>query len=94
VRTSERTAWGPYLLVATGAAAGLCAIGVGAPVPTGGAIMGCGFLAGSLVRVAVSERRAGALAIRGKRVDALTLAAFGAALVIGSLLMLLRLHDS
>lgn len=77
-----------------GAAAGLGVIGLGVSVPVGGAIMGCGFLAGSLVRVTVSERRAGALAVRSKRMDALTLAAFGAALFVGSLLMLLRLHDS
>ncbi|OPG11342.1 hypothetical protein B1L11_20945 [Microbispora sp. GKU 823] len=77
-----------------GCGAGLCAIGLGVPVPAGGAIMGCGFLAGSLARMTVSERRAGALAVRSRRMDALTLAAFGAALVIGSLLMLLRLHDS
>ncbi|GIH58927.1 hypothetical protein Mro02_58410 [Microbispora rosea subsp. aerata] len=82
------------MLVAAGAAAGLCAVGLGVPVPAGGAIMGFGFLFGSLIRVTLSERRAGALAVRSKRVDALTLAAFGAALVIGSLLMLLRLHDS
>ncbi|GAB3885867.1 DUF3017 domain-containing protein [Microbispora bryophytorum] len=94
MRTSESTAWGPYLLVVAGAAAGLGVIGLGVPVPAGGAIMGCGFLAGSLIRVTVSERRAGALAVRSRRMDALTLAAFGAALVIGSLLMLLRLHDS
>ncbi|MEU7877376.1 DUF3017 domain-containing protein [Microbispora bryophytorum] len=94
MRTSESTAWGPYLLVVAGAAAGLGVIGLGAPVSAGGAIMGCGFLAGSLVRVTFSERRAGALAVRSRRMDALTLAAFGAALVIGSLLMLLRLHDS
>ena len=94
MRTSESTAWGPWLLVAAGAAAGLGAIGLGAPAPAGGAIMGFGFLFGSLIRVAVSDRRAGALAVRGRRMDAFTLAAFGAALVIGSLLMLLRLHDS
>ncbi|MEU7936386.1 DUF3017 domain-containing protein [Microbispora bryophytorum] len=94
MRTSESTAWGPYLLVVAAAAAGLGVIGLGVPVSAGGAIMGFGFLAGSLVRVTVSERRAGALAVRSRRMDALTLAAFGAALVIGSLLMLLRLHDS
>ena len=87
-------AWGPYLLVTATTAAGLCAIGLGVPVAAGGAIMGCGMLAGSLIRLAVSERRAGALAVRSRRMDALTLAAFGAALAIGSLLMLLRLHDS
>ncbi|MBX6387082.1 MAG: DUF3017 domain-containing protein [Microbispora sp.] len=94
MRTRESTAWGPYLLVVAGAAAGLCVIALGMPVPRGGAIMGFGFLVGSLVRVTVSERRAGALAVRTKRMDALTLAAFGVALVVGSLLMLLRLHDS
>ena len=94
MRTRESTAWGPYLLVAAPVAAGLAAVGLGVPVTAGGAIMGFGFLFGSLIRVTVSARRAGALAVRSRRMDALTLAAFGAALVTGSLLMLLRLHDS
>lgn len=92
--TGRRTAWGPYLLVAAGALIGLGVIGLGLPIPAGGTLMGCAFLAGSVVRLVASERRAGALAIRTRRMDALTLAAFGVALVVGSLLLLLRLHDS
>ncbi|WP_327043817.1 DUF3017 domain-containing protein [Microbispora sp. NBC_01189] len=94
VRAGESTAWGPYLLVVAGVAAGLGAIGLGAAVSTGGAVMGGAFLAGSVARLATPDRRAGVLAVRGRRADAITLAAFGAALVAGSLLMLLRLHDS
>ncbi|GLW21990.1 DUF3017 domain-containing protein [Microbispora triticiradicis] len=94
VRTGESTAWGSYLVVAAGVAAGLGAIALGAPVSTGGVVMGGAFLAGSVTRLATSDRRAGVLAVRGRRTDAITLAAFGVALVAGSLLMLLRLHDS
>ncbi|MEW9526952.1 DUF3017 domain-containing protein [Microbispora sp. NPDC049125] len=86
--------WGPYALVAAGVLAGLGAFGLGAPPPVGGTTMGAAFIVGSLLRLWASDGRAGALAVRSRKVDAAVLAGFGAALVIGSLLLLLRLHDS
>ncbi len=86
--------WGPYLLVLAGAATGLGVIAMGVPPWAGGVILGVALIAGSAFRLMVPDERAGPLASRGRMMDALTFAAMGALLVIGSLSLLLRLHGT
>ncbi|MEZ0072793.1 DUF3017 domain-containing protein [Planotetraspora sp. GP83] len=88
------TAWGPYLLVVAGAGAGLGAVVFGAPPWAGGVIVGGAFILGSAIRLIVSDERAGPLAIRSRKADVVILATLGAALVLGSLSLLLRLHNT
>jgi hypothetical protein len=87
-------AWGPYLLVVVGAAAGLGLIGFGGAPWLGGVIMGSALLVGSMTRLVISDERAGTLAIRSKKTDVVVLAVLGLALVGGSLSLLLRLHNT
>ncbi|ETK33257.1 DUF3017 domain-containing protein [Microbispora sp. ATCC PTA-5024] len=94
MNTTEKTAWGPYLLVAAGAVVGLCAIALGAPPPAGATVMGCALVVGALVRLRAADARAGALAVRSRGMDALVLGGLGALLVLGSLLLLLPLHNT
>jgi hypothetical protein len=95
VKTRENgTAWGSYLLVVVGAAAGLGVIGFGGAPWLGGVIMGAALLVGSAVRLVLSEERAGGLAIRTKKTDVVVFAVIGLALVGGSLSLLLRLHNT
>ncbi|GAA4578729.1 hypothetical protein GCM10023194_02320 [Planotetraspora phitsanulokensis] len=88
------TAWGLYLLVVVGAAAGLGVIAFGGTPWIGGVITGGALLVGSAVRLILSEHRAGALAIRTKKTDVVVFAVLGLALVGGSLSLLLRLHNT
>jgi hypothetical protein len=89
---STKRTWGPYLLVMAGAALGLGAIALGEEPWIGGVIVGAALLTGALLRLWTSDRRAGALVSRSRGLDALTLAALGVALVLGSLSLLLDLH--
>ena len=69
--------WRPYLLVMAGTAAGLCAIGLGMAPWVGGVVIGVSLLVGAALRFLGSGRGAGMLAV------------LGAALVAGSLSLLL-----
>jgi Protein of unknown function (DUF3017) len=86
----KSTAWGPYLLVLAGVVAGLCAVAFGLPPPTGGTTMGCALVAGAVIRLKASDKRAGALVVRNRGLDVVVLGGLGGALVIGSLLLLLH----
>ncbi|MFF3664211.1 DUF3017 domain-containing protein [Microtetraspora malaysiensis] len=85
---------GPYLLVVAGAVAGLGLIAYGVAIWVGGAVIGFALIAGAALRLIVPEDRAGLLGVRTRRTDALVLLVFGAALVAGSLSLLLRLHST
>ncbi|WP_433499714.1 DUF3017 domain-containing protein [Sphaerimonospora sp. CA-214678] len=81
--------WRPYLLVIAGAGAGLCAVGLGAAPWVGGVVIGVSLLVGAALRFLGSGRRAGLLAVRSRNTDTVVLAVMGAALVAGSLSLLL-----
>ncbi|GIH70408.1 DUF3017 domain-containing protein [Sphaerimonospora thailandensis] len=81
--------WRPYLLVVAGAAAGLGAVGLGAAPWAGGVTIGGSLLAGAALRYLGSGRRAGMLAVRSRKTDTAVLALLGAALLAGSLSLLL-----
>ncbi|MBP2704768.1 DUF3017 domain-containing protein [Microbispora sp. RL4-1S] len=89
-----RLAWGPYLLVLAGAATGLGAIALGVRLAAGGAIIGSALVVGALIRLNVSDSRAGLLTVRTRKVDTLVMAGLGGALVVGSLLLLVHLHNT
>ncbi|MCC5580995.1 MULTISPECIES: DUF3017 domain-containing protein [Microtetraspora] len=86
--------WGPYLLVAAGTAAGLGLIAFGVATWVGGAVIGFALVAGAALRLIVPDDRAGLLGVRTRRMDAFVLLLLGAALVAGSLSLLLRLHST
>ncbi|WP_285702497.1 DUF3017 domain-containing protein [Microtetraspora sp. NBRC 16547] len=86
--------WGPYLLVAAGAVAGLGMIAYGFAVWVGGAVIGFALIAGAALRLIVPDGRAGLLGVRTRRVDAIVFLVLGSALVAGSLNLLLRMHST
>ncbi|GAA1009047.1 hypothetical protein Aple_063940 [Acrocarpospora pleiomorpha] len=88
----DKTSWWPYLLVAVGAATGLGLIGLGLGHITGGMVMGLTMLAGAGLRLVVPVRSTGALGVRRRKTDVLTLATFGLLLVVGSLAFLIKFH--
>ncbi|GIH21929.1 hypothetical protein Aph01nite_02390 [Acrocarpospora phusangensis] len=88
----EKTPWWPYLLVAAGAAVGLGLIALGFAATTGAMVMGVAMLAGAGLRLVVPGRSTGALAIRSRKADVLTLAVFGFLLVAGSLAFAIKFH--
>lgn len=72
-----------------GTAAGLCAIGLGMAPWVGGVVIGVSLLVGAALRFLGSGRGAGMLAVRSRNTDSAVLAVLGAALVAGSLSLLL-----
>ncbi|GAA1001667.1 hypothetical protein GCM10009555_106700 [Acrocarpospora macrocephala] len=88
----NKTPWWPYLLVAAGAAAGLGLIALGYAPPTAAMVMGITMLGGAGLRLVVPGRSTGALAIRSRKTDVLTLAVFGFLLVVGAIAFSIDFH--
>ncbi|GLV52028.1 hypothetical protein TBS_25960 [Thermobispora bispora] len=85
-------AWGPYLLVLLCAAAGLALIPFGVEPWVSGVVLGGSLVLGAALRLVISDEQAHGLKVRSRKTDVLVLATLGAALVAGSLSLLLPLH--
>ncbi|MBO3745205.1 DUF3017 domain-containing protein [Streptosporangiaceae bacterium NEAU-GS5] len=73
-----------------GVVAGFCVLAIGVDTWVGGVVIGVSLLVGAWLRLSMA---AGPLASRSRRADALGLATLGALVTLGSLSLLLQLHQ-
>ncbi|HEY9522353.1 MAG TPA: DUF3017 domain-containing protein [Thermopolyspora sp.] len=83
---------GPYVLVLVATAAAITGLVLGLPASVGGVLIGVPVLCGALYRGLRPGTGGGALATRGRGLDALMMALLGGALVVSGLLFLVSWH--